>query len=135
MNGLQVHSHSYVTGPRSHGGCYLADGQWHSSTFSHSHPGGDHPHEHPDTGPASYVIDKDEWFRATGLPGGGRKKFTTKPTGERLRYLPRRPATFEIVVCDPPKDYLGEGPGLAPAARLVLGFKMRPPRVIDRRTR
>jgi hypothetical protein len=59
-------------------------------TITHSHVGGDTPHLHDGSGPASYTIDKDEWFALTGLRGGGRKKFTVKPTGEQLPLTGRK---------------------------------------------
>src|SRR5690242_4202061 len=108
-NGLEVHKHSIISGPRS---------RWSGAEIVHSHEGGDTRHQHPDCGPASYVIDKDEWLAATGLKGGGRKKFTARPTGEQLpiRELEGWQKSFEIIVCNPPhprgwtaeKD--GEGP-------------------------
>src|SRR6185369_12939685 len=88
---LEVHEHCFIAGPRSRAASHLV----------HSHDGGDVPHTHPDTGPASYTIDKDEWARATGLRGGGRKKFTTTPTGEQLPFVARTPEEqqFEVIVC------------------------------------
>lgn len=118
---LEVHEHCIIRGRRANG--------WNSS-FEHSHEGGDVPHSHPDTGPASYTIDKDEWLRATGLKGGGRKKFTAKPTGEQFELIPRtaEESTFEIVVCDPPAPpgFVGEGGGMAAAARMTLGHRLTP---------
>ena len=122
---FEVHEHCYTSGPRSNRPGYK---------FEHSHFGGDVPHTHPNTGPASYAIDKDEWFRATGLQGGGRKKFTAKPSGEQLQTIPRTAEenTFEIHVSDPPPGFVGTGGGLQAAARMVLAFGMTA-RVIDGR--
>lgn len=126
--GFEVHEHSYVSGRRANGGCYGKDGKWQTSSFSHSHPGGDIRHQHVDTGPATYTIDKDEWYRATGLKGGGRKKYTAKPVGEQLPIEPLEDwqKSFEVIVVGPPTPELGTGPGLAPAVRMALTFKMTP---------
>lgn len=123
---FEVHEHCYVSGPRANGAYYK---------FSHSHEGGDQPHQHPNTGPASYTIDKDEWFRATGLRGGGLKKFTTRPTGEQLPWqeLEAWQKTFEVVIHGDPTPELGEGPGIAPAVRMVKQFRMRIADVRDER--
>ncbi|HEU4366777.1 MAG TPA: hypothetical protein VFV05_00955, partial [Methylomirabilota bacterium] len=96
------------------------------NSFVHSHEGGDKPHKHEHTGPACYTIDKDDWFRATGLRGGGRKKFTARPTGEQfpVKELEDWQKSFEVVVCDPPGHYTGEGPGIAPAVRMQLALGM-----------
>lgn len=126
---LEVHTHAWLRG-----GHYQRDGKWHSEVV-HSHEGGGTPHEHPGTGPGSYVIDKDEWFRATGLRGGGRKSFTPKPSGEQLAYVPRtvEQQTFEVIVCEPPPAHLrgadnefngGAGPGVALPLRMIMGQKM-----------
>lgn len=114
---LEVHDHCYVAGPRANG---------HSYRFSHSHEGGDQPHQHPEAGPASYTIDKDEWFRETGLRGGGRKTFTAQPTGEQLPWVELEDwqKTFEVIIAAPTPD-AGEGPGLALPMRLILGSKMK----------
>lgn len=88
---FEVHEHCYISGPNIN----LL-----THKFSHSHPNGNVPHTHPDTGPSSYTIDKDEWFAATGLKGGGRKKFTAKPTGSQLPFTPRtaEEQVFYVVV-------------------------------------
>lgn len=99
---FEVHAHSYVSGPHGRGGHYHDDGSWHASEkVSHSHDDGDVPHRHPDTGPATFTIDKDEWFMATGLKGGGRKKFTKKPSGEQLDYIEptQDELTFRVLIC------------------------------------
>ena len=50
-------------------------------THRHSHHGfTEAPHGHG-FGPACLVIDRDTWYRQTGLRGGGRKHFTTRPVG------------------------------------------------------
>lgn len=117
---LEVHEHCFIRGERARF-AGLAMGK-----LVHSHEGGDVPHQHPDTGPGSYTIDKDEWMRATGLKGGGKKRFTPKPNGEQppIVELEDWQKSFEIIVCKPPTEYIGEGPGIAPAARMILGFGM-----------
>lgn len=123
---LEVHEHVFITGPRSNGMFDRAT-QKTSSHFSHSHEGGDVPHQHADTGPACYVIDKDAWLAATGLRGGGRKKFTKAPTGEQFDRveLADWQRSFEVIVGAPPPGFEGEGAGVAPAARMVLAFGMK----------
>lgn len=127
---LEVHTHSYVSGPN-------ATGTYQNgfcTKIEHSHEGGDVPHEHPHTGPACYVIDKDRWAARTGLKGGGRKKYTNKPSGPQLPYVERTPEqdTFEIIVCDSSlrkhrEQYPGaEGGGAYAAERMVQGHKMTP---------
>jgi hypothetical protein len=125
MAGLEVHEHSFVSGPRAHGGCPSKGGKWLPTKFSHSHEGGSAPHQHPQTGPASYTIDKDQWYRATGFKGGGRKTFTRRPTGEQLPIVDLEDwqKSFEVIVGAPTPEF-GTGPGLAPAARMILGHKM-----------
>lgn len=110
---LEVHEHSFISGGR-HG------------RVAHSHEGGNVPHQHEHTGPASYTIDKDDWHRATGLRGGGRKKFTAKPTGEQfpIRDLEDWQKSFEVVVVGPPSPHIGTGPGIAPAVRMIKQFGM-----------
>lgn len=76
QTGLEVHEHCIISGPRA----YTAG----LNKVRHSHADGDRAHSHADTGPASYTIDKDEWAAATGLRGGGRKKFTKRASGEQL---------------------------------------------------
>jgi hypothetical protein len=122
---FEVHEHVFVSGPRSHG-MFIRATQKTTSHFSHSHEGGNIPHTHPNTGPGCYTIDKDEWLQATGLRGGGRKKFTKEPSGEQMPMIERTPEenTFEVIVGPPPKEYKGEGPGVAPAVRMILGFGM-----------
>ena len=116
---FEVHQHAFISGPRAR---FAGRPEAH---LVHAHFGGDVAHSHPETGPASYTIDKDEWFRATGLKGGGRKKFTEEPSGEQLPVIPRtaEESRFEVIVCDPPPGHEGqEGGGLAAAARMVLAF-------------
>lgn len=121
----QMHEHSYVRGPRSN--------NTGTRNFSHSHEGGDVPHEHEDTGPSCYTIDKDDWYRRTGLRGGGRKKYTVKPNGEQLALVAIDPADleFDVVYCvdamakfrewDPKSTGGGDGA----AARMELAFGMK----------
>jgi hypothetical protein len=81
---FEIHEHWYVSGPKSR----LSPGP----RLVHSHEGGNTPHDHSQTGPGCYTIDRDEWSARTGLRGGSRKKFTDKPTGEQL---PQRSRTDE----------------------------------------
>jgi hypothetical protein len=115
---LEVHEHCFIHGARArHVGSKLV----------HSHAGGDVPHKHPDTGPGSYTIDKDEWARVTGLKGGGRKRFTPRPSGEQFPNVELEDwqKSFEIIVCSPPPRFDGfEGPDIAPAVRMILAFGM-----------
>ncbi len=120
----EVHEHFFIGGPRSR---WAGQPQ---GKLVHSHEGGDRPHQHPDTGPASYTIDKEEWLRTTGLFGGGRKTFTKAPTGEQLPLaeLEDWQKSFEVIVGDPAmgsqfKEH--HGPGLALPMRMALGFKMQ----------
>lgn len=119
---LEVHEHCFIRGPR-------ANKSW-AYNLRHSHEGGDQPHQHADTGPASYTIDKDEWFRATGLRGGGRKKFTAKPSGDQfpLAALEKWQTEFEVVVCERPTEGPladSRGGGFEAATRMQLAFGMR----------
>lgn len=115
---LEVHGHSFIRGPRANRS---------DSRFEHAHEGGDVPHRHPDTGPGSYTIDKDEWFRRTGLRGGGRKEFTGEPKGERLAVIPLTPeeCTFDVIVYDVPEGHVGVG-GISAIDRVSLAFGFRP---------
>jgi len=118
---LEVHEHCFIRGPK-------ANKSW-LYKFSHSHECGEVPHQHPDTGPASYTIDKDEWFRETGMRGGGKKKFTKEPTGEQFPIveLEEWQKSFEIVVGPMPKGKQFEnatGPGIALPLRLIKTFGM-----------
>lgn len=115
---LEVHEHSYVSGPN-------ANKSW-LRRLVHSHEGGNKPHEHEHSGPACYTIDKDEWLRATGLKGGGRKKFTKAPTGPQMSLNPCEPMTFEVIVHESAIPAGGAtGPGIAPIARIELAFGAR----------
>lgn len=91
---LEIHEHSWISGPN-------ANRSW-LRRIEHSHADGHIPHSHPDTGPACYTIDKDKWFRATGMMGGGKKKYTTKPTGPQLDFIPRpeEDSTFDVIMVD-----------------------------------
>lgn len=111
----ELHEHWYPSGP-----C--------GKRLIHSHPAGDLPHQHAGTGPASYTIDKDEWRKATGLRGGGRKKFTISPQGEQLPVTALeewQKAFVIIIVGEPVPPHASIGPGIGPVARLVLGNKLR----------
>jgi len=132
---LEVHRHTFVSGPRSRG-MFIPKTHRTTSDCSHSHAGGSEPHQHPDTGPATYVIDRDEWARATRFCGGGRKTYTARPIGEQMPRveLDEWQKSFEVIICDPPKEYRGEGPGIALAERLVQQFRMTYT-VTDKRSR
>lgn len=120
----EVHEHCFVSGPRANRPGY---------SFDHSHPGGSVPHQHPNTGPACFTIDRDEWRRRTGRDGGGRKVFTKTPTGERLPVLELEPwqKSFDVIIDEESLQRFraerphAEGPGEAPAMRMVLGFRMK----------
>jgi len=120
---LEVHEHSWVSGPDA---CYagLPRGR-----IVHSHEGGDRPHCHPDTGPASYTIDRDDWLRATGMVGGGKKQFTARPLGPQLPLHPveSEKQSFEVIFAGPPPaGFKGEGAGDRPVIRMMLQHKMKP---------
>lgn len=119
---FEVHSHSFISGPRSSRGQGIV----------HSHAGGELPHKHPETGPASYTIDKRDWLRMTGLEGGGEKEFTPKPDGEQLPIveLEEWQKSFEIHHGEPPVGFEGSGGGFYTAARMVLGSRMTVAKII-----
>lgn len=126
---LEVHEHCFISGNRA------AWAGTDRGRLVHSHEGGDVSHEHPDTGPSSYTIDKDDWFLRTGLKGGGRKKFTAKPKGEQFPLIPRtrEQNSFEVVVCDPPANFEGTGGGLYAMERMRLALGMEVSNVRDLR--
>lgn len=120
---FEVHTHSYISGPIS------------GRKVTHSHVGGDEPHQHADVGPATYTIDKDAWAAATGLRGGGRKKFTAKPSGPQLERveLEAWQKSFTVIVGVPVpncpacgEEHGATGGGMQTAARMVLAFGMAP---------
>lgn len=120
----EVHGHCFITGPNSHYGG-LARGR-----VVHSHDGGDRPHVHEDathrTGPGAYTIDKDEWLRRTGLVGGGRKKYTVKPSGLQLPVVPVDPPQIRVFIHDDAGASVARGasgPGVAPIVRMQLAVK------------
>jgi hypothetical protein len=123
----EVHEHSFTRGPRAQ----LSGARSH---LVHSHAGGDVPHEHADTGPASFTIDKDQWLRRTGLHGGGRKKFTATPSGEQLPVVAIDPADleFDVIYCTSAMqqfrdgDAKSTGGGNAATERISLAFGMKP---------
>jgi hypothetical protein len=123
---LEEHEHCFIRGRSQYAG--TARGR-----LVHSHTGGDRPHKHPDTGPASYTIDADEWARSTGLRGGGRKKFTQTPTGDQFPIveLEEWQRSFDIVVLASPEHLGGQGPGLALPLRLILANKLTVNSVTD----
>jgi hypothetical protein len=119
---LEVHEHWYITGPNANRGVHLV----------HAHEGGDQPHEHADetqrTGPGAYTIDKDAWLRATGLTGGGRKKFVAQPVGTQLPIVAIEPPRIDVVIVGDGGASAargGTGPGLSPVSRMELGMKAR----------
>lgn len=120
---LEVHEHCFVRGPRA----TASYSNGFVTKFSHSHADGNRAHGHPDTGPAAFTIDKDDWYRRTGLRGGGRKTFTVKPTGEQfpIEELTEAEKTFTVIVGNPTPREWGTGPGIALPLRMVLGFGMR----------
>lgn len=115
--GLEVHTHCIIGGPRA---------RFAGAHITHSHAGGDVPHQHPDTGPACYTIDRDEWLRATGMKGGDRKKYTRQPTGEQMPLVDLEDwqKSFNVVVAAPPSNFTGTGGGFDAAARMILAFGM-----------
>lgn len=109
---FQVHEHAFLNSRRSP-----------LPKVVHAHPGGDTPHKHDNCGPAFY--------------GHGAYTFSAKPKGDQLPIVALEDwqQSFEIVVCDPPKEYIGEGPGLLPVQRLMHGSKMRISRIVDATTK
>jgi hypothetical protein len=109
--GLEVHEHASLR---------------RSGSIFHSHVGGDQPHQHADTGPACYTIDKDEWFLATGFHGGGKKRFTKKPEGHQFAIVELEPwqKSFEVIICAPPEGHQTAGAGELPALRMMKAFRM-----------
>lgn len=121
---LETHEHCIISGPN-------ANKSW-LNKFTHSHEGGDKPHVHNDgtheTGPGAYTIDKDEWRARTGMIGGGRKKFTTKPIGPQMPLVRTDAPTMKIVIVGDGGAAAGRGasgPGLAVVDRLQLSLGMR----------
>lgn len=126
---LEMHSHCFVTGPRSKDG--YRNGVWTKSEFSHSHADGGIPHRHPDTGPAFF--------------GHRKPKLTAKPNGEQFEFIRRTEEenTFELIVTDSallsvPRPIGSNLPGLVPigdtplealgfpaADTMMLGFRMK----------
>lgn len=116
---LEVHEHCFVSGPNASGPNYK---------FKHSHAGGGIPHKHPDTGPSCYTIDKDQWRKATGLRGGSRKKFTSKPVGERMEWIALEYCESHFIVHADGVSSIHEIGGAVEftANRMVLAFGMTP---------
>jgi hypothetical protein len=121
-NRLELHEHWYISGPRANCGKRLF----------HSHEGGDRPHAHETaehrTGPGAYTIDKGEWFARTGLRGGGRKKFSDKPTGEQFPVVFVEAPQIKVVIVGDGGAAAARGasgPGLAVVDRLQLAVKAR----------
>lgn len=104
---LEVHEHTVLNSQRSP-----------APRIVHSHEGGSTPHQHLSTGPATY-----------GKVGNG--KPDEKPRGPQLPRVELEDwqKSFEIIVCNPSPSkgqpgYIGEGPGLLPAERLVNTYRM-----------
>lgn len=124
---LEVHAHSYVASARPAGVPLWEQG------FDHAHGDGNDPHQHEFVGPASYTIDKDEWFATTGMRGGGRKKFAQRPKGPQFPrvelddhqrrftvvFVPISAADVRVSGMAP----VGKGGGAA-VARMALTFGM-----------
>ena len=89
--GYEVHTHYFVSGPRSSAG--YRNGVWCETDFTHSHEGGSEPHCHPSTGPSSYQ------HNGRGQFGG---KFTKKPKGEQFELIPltEEESSFTLVLTD-----------------------------------
>lgn len=130
---LEVHSHSYVGDER---GAYVV------RVITHSHEGGDVPHQHGNFGPATYTIDSDAWFAATGQRGGGKKRFTVKPSGPQLPLaeLEEWQKRFTIIIGEPVTkcpacgDEHGAAGGALPTThRMIQAFRMAP-RIARRRS-
>ena len=115
---LEVHRHSYLGTPSYQNG-WLRE-------IVHSHEG-PKAHQHEDFGPATYTICKKAWLAATGLRGGGVKKFTAAPTGPQLPLvdLEEWQKSFRIIVGPRPENHTGEGGGFATAVRMVQQFDMK----------
>lgn len=113
---FEVHEHCIISGTRANRGMRIV----------HSHDGGSEPHQHEHAGPASYTIDRDDWLRATGMQGGGRKQFTKAPDGEQLAIVELEDwqRTFEVHVGTPPPGFEGTGGGMVTASRMILGSRM-----------
>lgn len=81
---FEVHQHCFVSGPRSGGG--YRNGKWDDGKIAHSHPGGNIPHTHPNTGPSFY--------------GYGKPRTTKRPNGEQFEMIARAEEenTFTLVV-------------------------------------
>ena len=116
---FEVHRHCVISGPHSNRG----------KDIVHSHEGGSKRHAHEHCGPATYTIDKDEWFAATGgVQGGGRKEYTDAPSGEQLPVVELEDwqNSFEIHYAEDPTGGMKDmtGGGHLAAARMVLAFRM-----------
>lgn len=134
---LEVHEH-WRSGRRGYRfDPATRDTTWVDDTrLTHSHEDGSSGHRHPETGCALLTIDKDAWKAATGLKGGGRKTYTTRPSGEQLAYvaLTIEERTFTVVLTLPIPESTSDVDGAA-VARLMLGLDMTPVVEDDRRRR
>lgn len=113
---LEVHEHVFVRGPRS------------GQHIHHAHEGGAEPHQHDATGPSCYTIDKDEWYRRTGLRGGGRKVFSDGQKGVQLAIVPLEEWQRDFDVIVTPSAVTGPGTGAAARMELAFGMRARPRR-------
>lgn len=111
----QVHEHTVLNTRRSP-----------APKVTHSHDGGDQPHQHPGCGPAFYGYPRQK------------PKFSAKPKGDQRPWkdLEDWQRSFEIHVVGPPSPakgqpgYIGAGPGLLPVERMITGFKLRVSRIV-----
>lgn len=121
---LETHEHCYITGPNSR---FAGSAR---GRLTHSHDGGDKPHVHEDaaqrTGCGSYTIDKDEWFKRTGLRGGGHKKFTRKQTGVQMPLIAIGAPQIRVVIVGDGGAAVARGAsgaGESPVVRMQLACK------------
>jgi hypothetical protein len=85
------------------------------------------------TGPACFTIDKDAWLRATGMRGGGRKKFTEGPEGPQLSAIaiPAQERRVKVFVHPSAREVDHVGAGSATLARMVAAFGIVPEFIAD----
>jgi hypothetical protein len=91
---FEVHTHSFVSGPRS--GAAYRNGKWDDGKITHSHIGGSVAHTHENTGPSYY--------------GHRKPKVTAKPSGEQLETIPctDEENTFDLVITDSARYFNGK---------------------------
>lgn len=126
MSNLEVHEHSYISGPNAH---------WTPCRrIEHSHADGSTGHKHADLGPATFTIAAAEWAARTDMKGGGKKAYTRKPSGPQLEWVDLEPwqKTLRVIFTDsmqtirnPRVEAEGVDPlGDAVALRMILQFDM-----------